>query len=288
MPDQHADQGDDRQRVGTALLHGEPEVAAGASAPARAGAARRPATSRRRSWPCPRPRPRTRWRRRRAVSAGRPGGGSRRSRRSGTAAARRINRTAPSGRSPGSQLQALRLRQLGTTCIRKLGRSESQSPRAAASTPQPASRPGGAQGRADLGQPRRPLLDHPVPGQPQHQLRTLVDDRRHRCRPCPAVRAGSEPAAIAPTIRAGACLRDPPLVTPAKRKTLHWPRIPQRPVRVVPPSGVVPQRSACHATAHVDGLCRCCCWKPAPPGRWKRAARCRASPPSWPSGWWPS
>ena len=146
-----------------------------------------------------------------------PGGGSRRSRRSGTAAARRINRTAPSGRSPGCSSRPCACAS-SAACIKKLGRSESQSPRAAASTRSLA--PGRAARRAARISASRggPFSITQSPASRRTSSAPWSTIVAIGARLSPPVRPGSETAAIAPTIRAGACLHDPPLVTPVSAK----------------------------------------------------------------------
>ena len=219
MPDQHADQGDDRQRVGTALLHGEPEVAAAHQRPP----AQEPPEGQRRladeARPCPRPRPRTRWRRRPAVSAGRPGAGAAARRRSGTAAARRISRTAPSGRSPGCSSRPCAC---ASSARPASGSSAGANPSRRGAPPRRRSLPPGRAARraARISASRGgPCSITQSPASRSTSSRTVVDDRRRRCRPSPPVRAGSEPARHRSHHPRGSLPSRPPACHARKRKS---------------------------------------------------------------------
>ena len=149
-----------------------------------------------------------------------PGGGRRRSSaRAPRRKAHQPHRTL--GQAARLELQPLRLRQLGRTCIKKLGRSESQSPRAAAS--KRSQLPGRAARRLPAigGQPRRPLLDHPVagqaaaPGSAPWSTDSPPSVRGHSRQSAPVVNL---PPSLPPSAREPA-FATRPLVTPAKRRT---------------------------------------------------------------------
>ena len=164
--DQEADQADDRQRAGADLLQQQQEIDRGGSARGRAAAGRTRARSRRGSSstsPAPRPIACVRWPIR--VSSARAAAGCRAAPCSGTAAARRSRRNAPSGSPLGSSTSwraAPSRSSLSRKVIRPLSQSASPAPSSTRRRP-----PCAASSRWTSSAPRQRAAQPPAAGERQ-------------------------------------------------------------------------------------------------------------------------